>query len=56
MSVNGTQVEEKMRTCKGECAQFIFKRCLIYTHDGASAKFSTNSEETDYSVGIRDEI
>ncbi len=50
MSVNGTQIEKKMRTFKGECAQFIFNRCLIYTHDGASAKFSTNSEETDSSV------
>ncbi len=48
--VNGTQVEDKMRTFKGECAQFRFNKCPIYTHDGASAKFSTNSQETDYSV------
>jgi hypothetical protein len=26
--------------------------CPIYTHDGASAKFSTNSQETAYSVVI----
>jgi hypothetical protein len=25
-------------------------KCTIYTHDGASAKFSTNLNETDYSV------
>jgi hypothetical protein len=36
---------------KGECAQLSFNLCPIYTHDGASAKFSTNSEETDNSVG-----
>ncbi len=35
---------------KGECAHFIFNRCPICTHDGASAKFSTNSQETDYNV------
>jgi hypothetical protein len=29
---------------------FIFNKCPIYTHDGASVKFSTNSHETDYSV------
>ncbi len=48
--VNGTQVEEKMRRFKGECANFIFNRCPIYTHDSASAKFSTNSQETDNSA------
>ncbi len=50
MSVNGTQVEDKMRRFKGECAQFIFNRCPIYTHDGASAKFSTSSQEMDKSA------
>ncbi len=30
---------------------FSFNKCPTYTHDGASAKFSTNSHETDYSVG-----
>ncbi len=29
---------------------FIFNLCPIYPHDGASAKFSTNSQETDYRV------
>ncbi len=52
MSVNGTQVEDKMRRFKGECAQFSFNRCPIYTHDGTSVKFSTNSQETDNSVGL----
>jgi hypothetical protein len=34
----------------GECAHFSFHNCSIYTHDGASTKFSSNSHETDYSV------
>jgi hypothetical protein len=34
----------------GQCAHFSFKKCSIYTHDGASAKFSANSHETDHSV------
>ncbi len=50
MSVNGTLVEDKMRRFKGVCAHFSFKKCPIYTHDSASAKFSTNSHETDYRV------
>ncbi len=29
---------------------FIFNKCPIYGHDCASAKFSTNSHETDYSA------
>ncbi len=47
MSVKETQDEDKMRRFKGECAQFNFNRCPIYAHDGASAKLSTNSQETD---------
>jgi hypothetical protein len=39
-----------MRRFKGGCADFSFKKYLIYAHDGASAKFSTNSHETDYSA------
>jgi hypothetical protein len=31
---------------------FIFNKCPIYTQDGASAKFSTNSYETYYSVFV----
>ncbi len=31
MSVNGTLVEDKMRTFKGECSQFSFNKCPIYT-------------------------
>ncbi len=50
MSVNGTLVEAKMRRFKGECAHDCFNKCPIYAHDGASAKFSTNSHETDNSV------
>jgi hypothetical protein len=42
-----------MRGFKGECAHFSFNKRPIYTHDGASYKFSTNSQETDYSVGWR---
>jgi hypothetical protein len=48
MSVNGTLVEAKMCTFTLESTLFIFNMCPIYTHDGASAKFSTNSQETDY--------
>ncbi len=36
-----------------EYAQFSFNKCSIYTHDGASAKFSTNSHETDNSVATK---
>ncbi len=50
MSINGTLAEDKMRRFKGECAHFILNQCPIYIHDGASAKFSTNSRETDNSV------
>jgi hypothetical protein len=53
MSVNGTLVEHKMRRFKGECAHFVFNKYPIYTHDGASAKFGTNSQKTDYSVRHR---
>ncbi len=41
----GTLVEDKMRMFNGKCAQFSFIKCPIDTHDGASAKFSTNSQE-----------
>jgi hypothetical protein len=47
--VNGTLVEDKMRRFKGECEHFRINKCPIYTHDGASAKFSTNSQEMDNS-------
>ncbi len=39
-----------MRKFKGEREHFSFNKCAIYTDDGASAKFSTNSHETDNSV------
>jgi hypothetical protein len=39
-----------MRRFKGECAQFSFNKCLIYAHDGASAKFRTNLQEMDNSA------
>jgi hypothetical protein len=53
VSVNGTPVEDKMRRFKGECAQFRFNKCPIFTHDGASAKFSTNAHLADNSVQRR---
>jgi hypothetical protein len=49
MSLNGTLVEDTMRRFTGECTHFSFKKCLIYTYDCANVKFSTNSQETDYS-------
>jgi hypothetical protein len=50
VSVNRTIVEDKMRRFKDDCAHFSFNKCPIYTHDGASAKFSTSSHETDNSA------
>jgi hypothetical protein len=50
VSVIGTLVEDKMRWFKGEFAHFSCNKCPSYTLDGASAKFSTNSHETDNSV------
>jgi hypothetical protein len=51
VSVNGTLFDAKMCTVTLESKHFIFSKCPIYTHDGASDKFSTNSHETDCSVG-----
>ncbi len=48
VSVNGTVVEDKMRRLGVNV--HIFNKCPIYTHDGASAKFSTISHETDNSA------
>ncbi len=53
MSVKGTLVEAKMCTFTLESTHFLFNKYPIYIHDGASAKFSTNSQETDYSVECR---
>ncbi len=50
VSVKRTHIEEKMRRFKGECAHFSFNKCPVYTHDGAIAKFSTNSHKTNNSV------
>ncbi len=56
VSVNGTLVEDKKRRFKSECAHFSFNKCLIYTHDGANAKFCTNSNEKDNSASIEREV
>jgi hypothetical protein len=48
VSVIGTFVEAKMCTFTLESTHFIFNKCPIYTHDRASAKFSTNLHEMDY--------
>ncbi len=50
VSVNGTLVVSQMCTFTIESTHFIFNKGPIYTHDGASAKFNTNSNETDYGV------
>jgi hypothetical protein len=47
VSIVRTLVKDKMLGFKGECAQFRFNNCPFYTHDGPSAKFSTNSHETE---------
>jgi hypothetical protein len=50
VSVNVTLVEDKMHRFQSEYAHFRFNKCPIYTHDGASAKFNTISQETDNSA------
>ncbi len=54
VSVNGTLVESKLCILTLECTHFLFNKCPISTHDqahdGASAKFSTNSHKKDYCV------
>ncbi len=52
MSVNGTLIEAKMCAFTLESRDFFFNKCPFYTHDGAIAKFSTNSRETDYSAWL----
>ncbi len=52
VSVNRTLVKDKMRRFKGKCAHFSFNKGPIYTQDGASAKFSTNSLETDNTLRV----
>jgi hypothetical protein len=42
-----------MCTVTLESTHFIFNMRPIYTHDGASVQFSTNSQKTDYSVLVR---
>ncbi len=50
VSVYGTLVEDKMHRFQGEYTHFSFSKCHIYTHDGASACFGTNTHEADNSV------
>ncbi len=50
VSVYGTFFEAKLCTFTLDSTHFIFNKIPIYNHDGASAKFSINSHETDYSV------
>ncbi len=49
MGVNETLVEAKMCKFTLESTHIIVNKCTIYTQDSASAKFRTNSHETDYS-------
>jgi hypothetical protein len=51
VSVNVTLAEAKMCIFNLESTHFIFNKCPIYTHDGASDKFRNNSQETDYREG-----
>ncbi len=39
-----------------ESTHFIFNKCPIYTHDAASAKFSTNSQETDLQCTVMQQL
>ncbi len=43
MSVNGTLVEAKICTFIIESTHFVLNKCPLCTHDGAIAKFRTNS-------------
>jgi hypothetical protein len=56
VSVNVTPVEEKMCTFIPLNQRILSLTSapytVLYTHDGASAKFSTNSHGTDYSAGL----
>jgi hypothetical protein len=40
--VNGTIVDAKCAHSPLNLGNFIFNKCPIYTHDGASAKFSSS--------------
>jgi hypothetical protein len=53
VSVNETRVEVKYAHSPSNLRILFFNKCPIYTHDGASAKLSTNLQETDYSVAGR---
>ncbi len=46
----GHLLQLKMCTFTLESTHFIFNKCPIDIHDGASAKFSTKSHESVYSV------
>ncbi len=51
LSVNGTLVEAKMSTFTLELYAFRLQQVShLHSYDSASAKFRTNSHETDYSV------
>ncbi len=41
-----------MRTFFSECDDFSLNKCPIWTHDSATAKFSTNGHETDQVYSI----
>jgi hypothetical protein len=45
-SGNGTLVAAKMCIFTLESTHYMFNKCPIYTHAGASAIFSTNSHKT----------
>ncbi len=49
VGVNETLVEAKMCKFTLESTHIIVNKCTIYKQDSASAKFRTNSHETDYS-------
>jgi hypothetical protein len=51
--INGTLVEDNMCRFKGGWAHFRFNERLIYTYDGASAKFSTITHTKRITVQIR---
>ncbi len=52
VGLNGTLAEAEIRTWDTQCAYFSFNKCSIKTRDSASAKFSNNWDETEYSVPV----
>ncbi len=54
LSENGTLVEAKICTFTPESTHFNFKKVSLTSHDGASAKFITNSVTHTNRITVQD--